>query len=174
MRSSSGSSLFTSLSMLLILKIIKIFKKYYHPSWLCGSVCVYLRLHNFSQQFQNRLFFLYNFWSDLKFFATVSAFTVWWSNLFISICLTISFFICMLSYCHSGLCPQQDLSPSPQLLYFFFTRWAGYLLFSTSSLPSGSLLCHSDMVGIDRVSCPYISLNKWMVCLVVFFSFARS
>jgi len=26
------------LSMLLILKIIKIFKKYYHPSWLCGSV----------------------------------------------------------------------------------------------------------------------------------------
>ena len=37
MRSSSGISLFTSLSMLLILKIIKIFKKYYHPSWLCGS-----------------------------------------------------------------------------------------------------------------------------------------
>ena len=35
MRSSSGSSLFTSLSLLLILKIIKIFKKYYHPSWLC-------------------------------------------------------------------------------------------------------------------------------------------
>ena len=29
MRSSSGSSLFTSLPMLLILKIIKIFKKYY-------------------------------------------------------------------------------------------------------------------------------------------------
>ena len=29
MRSSSGSTLFTSLSMLLILKIIKIFKKYY-------------------------------------------------------------------------------------------------------------------------------------------------
>jgi len=24
--------------MLLILKIIKIFKKYYHPSWLCGSI----------------------------------------------------------------------------------------------------------------------------------------
>jgi len=24
--------------MLLILKIIKIFKKYYHPSWLCGSM----------------------------------------------------------------------------------------------------------------------------------------
>ena len=38
MRSSSGSSLFTSLSMLLILKIIKIFKTYYHPSWLCGSI----------------------------------------------------------------------------------------------------------------------------------------
>ena len=40
MRSSSGSSLFTctSLSMLLILKIIKIFKKYYHPSCLCGSI----------------------------------------------------------------------------------------------------------------------------------------
>ena len=37
--SSSGSSLFTSLSMLLILKIIKIFIKYYHPSWLCGSIC---------------------------------------------------------------------------------------------------------------------------------------
>ena len=37
MISSSGSSLFTSLSMLLILKIIKTFKKYYHPSWLCGS-----------------------------------------------------------------------------------------------------------------------------------------
>ena len=32
MGSSSGSSLFTSFSMLLILKIIKIFKKYYHPS----------------------------------------------------------------------------------------------------------------------------------------------
>jgi len=34
MRSSSGSSLFTSLSMLLILKIIKIFKEFYHPLWL--------------------------------------------------------------------------------------------------------------------------------------------
>ena len=32
MRSSSGSSLFTSLSMLLILKTIKIFKKYYQPN----------------------------------------------------------------------------------------------------------------------------------------------
>ena len=40
MRSSSGSSLFSSLSMLLILKIIKIFKKYYHPTWLCGSICL--------------------------------------------------------------------------------------------------------------------------------------
>ena len=26
--------------MLLLLKIIKIFKKYYHPSWLCGSICL--------------------------------------------------------------------------------------------------------------------------------------
>ena len=40
MRSSSGSSLFTSLSMFLMLKIIKIFKKYYHPSCLCGSICL--------------------------------------------------------------------------------------------------------------------------------------
>ena len=40
LKSSSGSSLFTSLSMLLILKIIKIFKKYYHPSWLCDSICL--------------------------------------------------------------------------------------------------------------------------------------
>ena len=32
MRSSSGSSIFTSLSMLLILKIIKIFKKYYQSN----------------------------------------------------------------------------------------------------------------------------------------------
>jgi hypothetical protein len=32
MRSSSGSSLFVSLSMLLILKIIKIFKKCYHSA----------------------------------------------------------------------------------------------------------------------------------------------
>ena len=40
MRSSSGSSLFTSLSMLLILKFIKIFKKYYHILWLCGSICL--------------------------------------------------------------------------------------------------------------------------------------
>jgi len=32
MRSSPGSSLFTSLSMLLILKIIKVFKNYYHPN----------------------------------------------------------------------------------------------------------------------------------------------
>ena len=34
MRSSSGSSLFTTLSMLLILKIIKTIKKCYHPSWV--------------------------------------------------------------------------------------------------------------------------------------------
>jgi len=40
MTSSSGTSLFTSLSTLLILKNIKIFKKYYHPSWLCGSICL--------------------------------------------------------------------------------------------------------------------------------------
>ena len=40
MRSSSGSYLFISLSKLLILKTIKIFKKYYHPSWLCGSICL--------------------------------------------------------------------------------------------------------------------------------------
>lgn len=30
------------------------------------------------------------------------------------------------------------------------------------------------MVGVDRVSCPYISHNKLKVCVVVFFSFTRN
>jgi hypothetical protein len=48
------------------------------------------------------------------------------------------------------------------------------LLFSTSPLPSGSPLYHLNMVGVDRISCPYISCNNLKVCVVVFFSFTRN
>ena len=61
MRSSSGIPLFTSLSMFLILKIIKIFKKYYHPSWLCGSICLVIYTYNWRNYYYYYYYYYYYF-----------------------------------------------------------------------------------------------------------------
>ena len=58
MRSSSGSSLFISLSKLLILKIIKIFKKYYQSivvMWQHMFIDAYQLLRLYSVELENNL-----------------------------------------------------------------------------------------------------------------------
>jgi hypothetical protein len=69
-RSSSGSSLFTSLSMLLILKIIKIFKKYYQFTVVVAAYSSGSAFISWNDSLRNLLHFylyicvLFNFYTD--------------------------------------------------------------------------------------------------------------
>lgn len=144
-------------------------------SWVLSHLTTAFKifgLHLFSPQ---QTSFLENFWSDLRFFGTVSNFHSFMIKFICQCASRCFFFHVYLSYCHIFMCKwqcrQQEPSLSPQFHKLLVTRWAGYLLLSTSPLPSESPL---NMVDVDRISCPYISCNNLKVCVVAFFSFTRN